>query len=276
MSIPMDYHIHTPYCGHAYGEIIEYVEHAIAAGLKEIGFSDHLGRYYLTPSQLKKNWEWGMREELVPKYFGDVSDLQKLFDGHIRIRIGLEVDFIEGAQNTASKILDSLPFDFAICSIHCLPSLGWKHLARYTEISPATVYKEYFKAAEAAVVSDRFQSLAHLDFLWRYVDCTTNELKSIALKGIEQTVKAASKSQTALEINSNGFHHALIDPVGTELFGFFLDQISIHKPSVTIGSDAHEPKNVAWLFEDLAAILKTKGITSILGFEQKQSVVFEI
>ncbi len=26
-----DYHVHTPYCGHAKGKIIEYIEAAIAA-----------------------------------------------------------------------------------------------------------------------------------------------------------------------------------------------------------------------------------------------------
>jgi len=274
--IPADYHLHTPYCGHAHGEIIEYVERAIFLGLKEIGFSDHLGRYYLTPAQLKKNWEWGMRLHNLPKYFNDITALQKQFEGRIKIRVGLEIDYIEGAEDAALKILDTLPFDYAICSIHCLPSLGWKHIAHYTKVNPAVIYKEYFKAAHAAVSSNCFQSLAHLDFLWRYVDCVTDELKGIALKGVERIVKAASKNKTALEINSNGFFHASNDSAGAELYSFFLDQISTHKPALTIGSDAHEPENVGWLFEDIYKAVKSKGINTILGFEQKKSFAFEI
>ena len=38
----IDYHIHTKLCGHASGEMAEYVECAIAAGVKEMGFSDHM------------------------------------------------------------------------------------------------------------------------------------------------------------------------------------------------------------------------------------------
>jgi len=274
--IPADYHLHTPYCGHACGEIIEYVERAVSLGLKEVGFSDHLGRYYLTPAQLKKNWEWGMRPEFLPQYFNDITALQKQFDGRIKIRIGLEIDYIEGAEDTALKIMDTLPFDYAICSIHCLPSLGWKHIAHYNKASPAVIYKEYFKAARAAINSNCFQSLAHLDFLWRYVPCVNDELKNTALKGIEQIVKAASKSKTALEINSNGFFHALNDPAGQILYGSFLDKISIHKPSVTVGSDAHEPGGAGWLFEDICKIIKAKGINTVLGFEQRESVEIEI
>ncbi|MFH0777192.1 MAG: PHP domain-containing protein [Candidatus Eisenbacteria bacterium] len=37
----VDYHIHTRLCGHADGEIEEYLDGARAAGLAEIGFSDH-------------------------------------------------------------------------------------------------------------------------------------------------------------------------------------------------------------------------------------------
>ena len=37
----VDYHIHTPLCGHALGEPYEYADHALKMGLTEIGFSDH-------------------------------------------------------------------------------------------------------------------------------------------------------------------------------------------------------------------------------------------
>ena len=36
-----NYHTHTSRCHHAIGEDREYVEHAIAHGMKELGFSDH-------------------------------------------------------------------------------------------------------------------------------------------------------------------------------------------------------------------------------------------
>jgi len=38
----MDYHMHTPLCGHAVGEPKDYVETALQRGLDEIGFSDHV------------------------------------------------------------------------------------------------------------------------------------------------------------------------------------------------------------------------------------------
>ena len=41
MSLPADYHMHTPLCKHAVGEPTELAAHAVKLGLPEIGFSDH-------------------------------------------------------------------------------------------------------------------------------------------------------------------------------------------------------------------------------------------
>jgi HisJ family histidinol phosphate phosphatase len=59
----VDYHVHTPYCGHAHGKIIHYIDSAIENGIQEIGFADHLGRYYLTPAQKRRYWDWGWMKE---------------------------------------------------------------------------------------------------------------------------------------------------------------------------------------------------------------------
>ncbi len=37
-----NYHTHTYLCGHAYGEIEEYIKNAIEGGITELGFSDHM------------------------------------------------------------------------------------------------------------------------------------------------------------------------------------------------------------------------------------------
>ena len=38
----VDYHCHTRLCKHAVGEVPQYVERAIARGIDELGFSDHM------------------------------------------------------------------------------------------------------------------------------------------------------------------------------------------------------------------------------------------
>ena len=166
-----DYHVHTPYCGHAKGKIIDYVHSAIAAGIEEIGFSDHLGRYYLTKQQKARYWDWGMDERNVARYVAELLDMREVFRDRIAIRIGLEVDYVEGVEDLIGPIVGRYPFDFMLGSVHCLPQLGWRHLSSYAKAADtAVIYKEYFRVARAALRSGAFNALAHPDFIWRYVD----------------------------------------------------------------------------------------------------------
>lgn len=41
-----NYHTHTPRCHHAVGDEREYIENAIKAGIKLLGFSDHTPQLY--------------------------------------------------------------------------------------------------------------------------------------------------------------------------------------------------------------------------------------
>lgn len=131
-QILSDYHIHTPYCGHAHGKIIEYVETAIDKGLTEICFTDHLGRYYLSESQKKRYWDWGMSANNLARYHQEIENLTTAFSDRIKIRTGLEIDYIEGAEDLLHPILKQYNFDFLLGSVHCLPVFGWKHLTNYS------------------------------------------------------------------------------------------------------------------------------------------------
>jgi histidinol-phosphatase (PHP family) len=270
----VDYHVHTPFCGHAHGKMADYVETAINAGVAELCFSDHLGRYYLGRLQKKRYWDWGMPERDLDRYFEDVMDLKQLYANRISIRVGLEVDYIEGAEHLANRIISKFPFDFILGSIHCIPSLGWYHLTHYAKADPEQVYSWYFSAARSALSSGLFQSLAHLDFIWRYIQWPQSRRGDL-VSLISDTVSVSAACGTAIEINANGYiwSHANFtrdfDP-----FYILLDMIKVHGAAITLGSDAHAPQLVAKLFPEIIAVLKNKGISnvSIFNKKKKQSV----
>jgi histidinol-phosphatase (PHP family) len=265
-----DYHVHTPYCGHAQGKTIDYIESAIQSGISEIGFSDHLGRYYLGKVQKKRYWDWGMRERDIARYFSEILDLREAFEGRITIRIGLEVDYIEGAEHLLEEIVSHYPFDFLLGSIHCLPVLGWRHISQYTKANPVQVYAAYFDAAASAIRSGLFQSLAHLDFIWRYM-AWSDAPQEILEEYISDTVKLSSKSTTNIEVNANGFLWSQInDDRKVDLFNVLLELIKKYRADITIGSDAHTPELVGKAFPQIISLLKKKGLDTISLFDQKQ------
>lgn len=268
----VDYHVHTPYCGHAQGKMIEYVEMAINAGMSEIGFSDHLCRYYLGRLQRKRYWDWGIAEKDLDRYFNEAMELKELFSDRITIRAGLEVDYIEGAEHLVERITARFPFDYLIGSIHCIPEVGWRHLAQYSKsgMDPEKIYAMYFSLAKAALKSGLFQSLAHVDFVWRYIICPKTWQGKLA-DYISEVVSVANNLKTDIEINANGYlwSKATYDDVFNP-FNLLIDAISAQQAKITMGSDAHAPQLVAKFFPEIISLLKSKGISRISIFDRKK------
>ncbi|MDG5814345.1 histidinol-phosphatase [Chitinispirillales bacterium ANBcel5] len=269
-----DYHIHTPYCRHAFGKIVDYIEKAISLGFDEIGFSDHLGRYYLSRSQKKRNWDWGMNNRDLALYFDELSTLKEAYSDRITIRIGLEVDYIKGAEELASEILSLYPLDYTICSVHCLPHFGLKHLAQYKKVDPLSIYLEYFDAAREALKCGLFQSLAHLDFIWRYIPWPEGS-EALIFKEIQKTVETASQNEsTKLEINSNGYLWSNKSKIRDyDPFIVMIEEIAKRDVTITIGSDAHEPVWVGKAFDSILSLLIKKGVKNFCCFDKKRAII---
>jgi histidinol-phosphatase (PHP family) len=271
-----DYHVHTPYCRHAQGKILDYVNAAIGAGLKELCFTDHLGRYYLSQSQKRRYWDWGMSEASLEHYYDEIVTLQETFQDQICLRIGLEVDYVEGAEELLLPILARHKFDFLLASIHCLPAFSWKHLSGYSRRDTWPVYENYFHAAQCALQSGIFDSLAHPDFIWRYVKWPEGHTAEVFSK-IQQTAAVAATADKALEINANGHLWSRMYQVGGgDPFEILLESIHAHTTPITIGSDAHKPECVGKFFKEIYQYIHRKGITAYATYRQHQRTAVRI
>jgi histidinol-phosphatase (PHP family) len=264
-----DYHVHTPYCGHAKGKIVDYVRMAVSLGMQEIGFADHLGRYYLTATQRRRYWDWGMEERNVARYVAELLELRELFKDQISIRIGLEVDYVEGAEDLLEPIISQYPLDYLLCSVHCIPQFGWKHLSSYSKSHETSIiYKEYFRVARSALRSGLFHVLAHPDFIWRYVGWPEHDAM-MPFQEIAETVRVAGETGRCMEINANGYLWSRANNVETrDPFEELIDQCRRNAVAVSIGSDAHEPAMVGKLFPELIGTLRRKGVTTFTCFSE--------
>ncbi|KMQ53067.1 Histidinol-phosphatase [Chitinispirillum alkaliphilum] len=271
-----DYHVHTSYCGHARGEIHEYIERAVSIGLDEIGFTDHLGRYYLSKSQRKKHWDWGIKDHDLPEYFDTLSKMKEKYKDQITVKIGLEIDYIKGAEETASEIMTRFPLDYTICSIHSLPGIGPKHLYQYKDRDPLPIYTEYFSAANDALKCGIFRVLAHLDFIWRYIPWPVEYSQQI-YQNIKKTVETAANSPTLMEINVNGFIGEFQNKISNiRPFSFMTEEIARRNTGITIGSDAHEPKAVGYMFSEMFEYLTKQGIKTFCTFDDRDVLIHKI
>src|ERR1051325_4746103 len=71
MSLPADYHMHTPLCRHASGEPTELAAQAVHLGLTEIGFSEH-------NPMIRDDWdEWHMLQADLDTYVEKVQQARR-------------------------------------------------------------------------------------------------------------------------------------------------------------------------------------------------------
>ena len=92
MSLPADYHTHTPLCRHAKGEPTELAAQAIRVGLQEMGFSDH------NPMPEDDFDDWRM---LAKELDGYVAKVEQARQDHptLKIKLALEVDYVPGYED---------------------------------------------------------------------------------------------------------------------------------------------------------------------------------
>ncbi len=274
--IRADYHIHTPYCGHAHGNIIDYVEAAITKGLKEICFTDHLGRYYLGASQKRRYRDWGMDRNKLARYVNELEHVKETYKDAITIRMGLEIDYIAGAEDMVGPLIAPYSFDYLLGSIHCIPTIGWKHLSHYSTDDTWVIFDEYFKAVKSLFASKLFDGLAHIDFIWRYIKWPKRRSKRV-LAYIDEIIAAAQEFDMTIEINSNGYLWSQIYTIEEgDPFTTLLASLNKYNVPVTIGSDAHGPEFVSKVFVELAEVLKGNSITHYCTFDNHQRSLHKI
>ena len=111
-----DYHMHTPLCGHATGDLPEYVAAGRAAGLAEIGFSDHCPMPGPEPFD-----DWRMLRSDLPLYVERVL-AARADAAPFPVRLGLECEFIAGTEAWIEELANLAPWDYLIGSVHYLGS----------------------------------------------------------------------------------------------------------------------------------------------------------
>jgi len=249
-----DLHNHTPLCKHAKGEVEEYIEHAINAGTKYFGFSDH------APMDFDKKYR--MDFEQMDEYEAKIKQVKKRYKDQIEILLAYEVDFIDGLID--SRVLEA-DVDYLIGSVHFLNKWGFDNpefIDEYKNRDIDTIYRSYFDQIELLAKSGYFQIAGHLDLIKVMGYRSKDDVKKIALPAI----KAIKKSQMVVEISSAGLRKP-----AKEIYPSpdLMELLSEHDIPITFASDAHHPKQVGFRSDELEAYARSYGYSKCAVFKNK-------
>ncbi|MBD3348717.1 MAG: histidinol-phosphatase HisJ family protein [Candidatus Eisenbacteria bacterium] len=251
--------MHTRLCGHAVGEPEDYVRRAIALGLAEIGFSDHM------PLLRERDERLTMAPEDLPVYVGMVRDLQTSVD-EIVVRLGIEMDYIPGQMEEIWNAASDYEFDYVLGSVHYIDDWGFsdsRYVASYEGKDPDSFYRRYFEIFREAAERGGFDAMAHPDLIKKHGVAPGLRLSDL----YESAAEALASADVAVEVNTSGLRKPAVDIYPSLPF---LAACAERGVAVTLGSDAHSPGQVGMDFDLALRLLRRAGVGEIATFEARR------
>jgi histidinol-phosphatase (PHP family) len=256
-DLPLDAHLHTNLSHDSDVPIDVHCASAVARGIPEIAITDHVDFDPRAPDYSFASF--ATRER-------DVREAAARWaDRGLRVRFGVEVSY---ESHFAAEIRDHLarrPYDYAIGSVHVMaysPYIddrvaGWVAGRTFDEI-----VAPYFAEVEAAIRSELFDTIGHLDYVKKYLVGHVPPSAFAARPDVyEPLLRALVETGTALEVNSSGLRQPPGEtypaPPIVELFR------SLGGVRVTAGSDAHRAGSFAYGLGHAYAALAAAGFEEL-------------
>jgi histidinol-phosphatase (PHP family) len=227
---------------------------AISKGLDEIGFTDHV---------CLKPVDWAIRMEDIPVMTRQILDLKQKYESQIQIRYGLEVDYFPGYDDELKDLIESIPVDFVIGSVHFIGEWNFDvDQSLYGKWSNDKLYEKYFGLVQKAAQSGLFDTIGHIDIIKKFrVYPETNQDKLF-----EDTIKIIKANNLVVELNTGGMDRPCAEfTPGARL----LEMCYSHHVPVTLGSDAHRVEQIARHYDSAISLLSHIGYTEIIGFNKR-------
>lgn len=253
------YHNHTRWSDGS-ADVATMIKAAEAAGLSEVGFSDHL---VLHPG----GWQypWAMRPANLEEYVQEVGRLRE--GAGLAVRLGIEADYFPETIETLAPLLDQYPFDFRIGSVHFANGFPVDQDRRFwealTEDQREERWQVYWKQVEAMARSGAFDIAAHLDLPKRFGFRSLEAIPAAA----EGALDALAETGMAIELNTSGWFLPPAEPYPSPSL---LQAAQMRGIPIVVNADAHRPENIVRGFDRAEDYLRAAGYEKVVCFAQRR------
>ncbi len=276
-----DYHVHSEFSDDSEYPIKQVVEDAIALGLDEICFTDHVdygikkdvdepGEVVYHPGGPGEPAMLALLNPDYPVYYKTIMELQSLYRGRITLKFGLEFGVQTETVPRFQKLFARYPFDFILLSVH---QIGNKELCtgdfQQGRTQDEYMMRYYQEILELVSVFKDYSVLAHLDLINRYDKVGNYPFEKIKpiLTEILQIVIADGKG---IELNTSSHRYGLRDSTPSA------DILKLYRQLggriITLGSDSHKKEHLGAYLRDAARSLRGLGYTEFCTFEKMRPI----
>lgn len=248
-------HCHTGYCPHAEGDIADYARIAHEAGLTTLAFTDH---YPLTKKFDPADY---LSVVDMDAYKRDIFAARASYPD-MDILYGIELDYLGDFEDRSHTQQDLEEFDLILGSVHFVNDWPFDDpLQRglWNEPgAPDRIWRMYVEiwCKMAADKSMRFDVLSHPDLAKKFDHFPTYDL----MPYYKQMAEAAAAGERMVEVNTSGSYYACEEIFPTLAL---LTEFARAGVPCTVGTDAHEPKNVTRDIERGYALMRDAGYKQV-------------
>jgi len=250
-----DYHAHTNYSDGAF--LRWMVDAAADAGLDGIGFADHCN-VSPEPNAQRHKRAFGFNLDLTHERRREAIEAVREAAA-VEVYDAAEMDYDPAHETAIAEFLDDAGFDYAVGSVHDLDGAN-VHTRSHFADKPASerraLVDRYFEKLVALVESELFAVAAHPDLIER-----NPHLRGFATEDhYAAVVDAFRNSRTVPEINAG---RLLGDYGEFHPAPAFLDRLVDAGVDVTVGTDSHEPDEIAPRVREIEAELDRRGLEPV-------------
>jgi len=262
-----NYHTHNRFCD-GKGEIAEYVEAAVAAGLEALGISSH--------SPLVFPDESAMRAADLPAYCAEVERLRDANRGRLRVHLSLEFDYIPERLPELWALVAPFRFDHLIGSVHFVgldtTGVPWAYdlTRRGFERGLRTLFGgdirrlvgAYYERIRSLAAWGRVAIVGHIDRIkmWNRGSEYFNEDDVWYQQEVAATLRACAEAGVIIELNTTGWRHAARSPYPSP---WILRRCLDLGIPLIVTTDAHTPSRITEFHPRAEALLREVGCSSL-------------
>jgi histidinol-phosphatase (PHP family) len=265
-----DYHLHlrpdeleaTPSEYFTQDNFRRYREAADARDISELGVSEHIYRF----TQALDIWQHPLWREFARD---DLEEYCRFVREDTDLRLGIEADFIPGAEDRTANLLERCDFDYVVGSVHFLRdhALDMEDYSVWgSGRSVEEIWRGYFLALGEAARSGLFDILAHPDLVkvWgRDRPLPEGDLR----RYYEMAMDGIAESDVAIEISTAGLRKR-----AEEIYpapAFLAMCVEAGAP-IALSSDAHRPEDIGADYDRALELLESVGVSELCVFEGRR------
>ena len=256
----LDYHVHSQFSIDCDTRMEESCEAAIAAGVTEIAFTDHVDHETADP---------GFGYYRADDYFGAIEAVRSRFGERLTVLAAAEVDFNERTAPKVERFLAQHAYDFVIGSVHYGDDGVIIFPDYFAGRTSDRVFTEYFRQIAFAVETGWFDTIGHLDLPKRYAPHGHRNYDPLAYRDLLEPIFASMIArEVAFEINTSGLRQAPKTSMpGPAIVRWYVEAGG---RLMTTGTDSHLARTVGFGLPLTLDMLELCGIEHVAAFRGRQ------